>query len=126
MTQTPTPRLYSIAIFVSDVDRALTFYRDQLGLTVFRQGSFGAELLDEPPHIGIHPANHPNARAMIGRETGLTFHVDGLLHKAGQLHEAGVRFVKEPTNAGFGVMAMVADPDGNVIALWDDKQPDAS
>jgi predicted enzyme related to lactoylglutathione lyase len=25
---------------------------------------------------------------------------------------------------GFGVMAMIADPDGNVFALWDDEVPD--
>jgi predicted enzyme related to lactoylglutathione lyase len=35
-----------------------------------------------------------------------------------------VRFVREPTDAGFGIMAMVADPDGNVVALWDDKAPE--
>jgi predicted enzyme related to lactoylglutathione lyase len=50
--------------------------------------------------------------------------VPGLLHFCGRLHERGVRFVREPTDAGFGIMAMVADPDGNVVALWDDKAPE--
>ena len=40
------------------------------------------------------------------------------------LHDRGVRFVREPTKMGFGVMAMIADPDGNVFALWDDETPD--
>ena len=115
--------LYSIAIFVSDIERAITFYRDTLGLTLTKQGSFGAEFLEQEPHLGVHPANHPNATKLVGRETGLTFHVPDLLHFCGILHDRGVRFVTEPTKQSWGVMAMIADPDGNVMALWDDTVP---
>ena len=115
--------LYSIAIFVSDIERAITFYRDTLGLTLTKQGSFGAEFLEQEPHLGVHPANHPNAKKLDGRETGLTFHVPDLLHFCGILHDRGVRFVTEPTKQSWGVMAMIADPDGNVMALWDDTVP---
>ena len=117
--------LYSIAIFVTDIDRAVTFYRDTLGLSMTKRGSFGAEFLEQEPHLGVHPANHPNARKLVGRETGLTFHVPDLLHFCGILHDRGVRFVTEPTRQPWGVMAMIADPDGNVLALWDDKAPEA-
>ena len=116
--------LYSIAIFVNDIERAVTFYRDTLGLTMTKRGSFGAEFLEEEPHLGVHPATHPDARAMVGRHTGLTFHVPELLHFCGLLHDRGVRFVTEPTRQAWGVMAMIADPDGNVMALWDDKIPE--
>ena len=115
--------LYSIAIFVSDIERAITFYRDTLGLTLTKQGSFGAEFLEQEPHLGVHPANHPNAKKLVGRETGLTFHVPDLLHFCGILHDRGVRVVTEPTKQSWGVMAMIADPDGNVMALWDDTVP---
>jgi predicted enzyme related to lactoylglutathione lyase len=117
-------RLHSIAIFVTDIDRALEFYSGALGLTVHKRGSFGAELLEGDVHIGVHPAVHPDARAMVGRHTGITFHVENLLHVCGELHERGVRFVNEPTQMGFGIMAMVADPDGNIMALWEDKLPE--
>jgi predicted enzyme related to lactoylglutathione lyase len=117
--------LYSIAIFVTDIDRAVTFYRDTLGLPMTKRGSFGAEFLEQEPHLGVHPANHPNARKLVGRETGLTFHVPDLLHFCGILHDRGVRFVTEPTRQSWGVMAMIADPDGNILALWDDKAPEA-
>lgn len=115
--------LYSIAIFVTDVERAVIFYRDTLGLTMTKHGSFGAEFLESEPHLGIHPATHPDAKAMVGRHTGLTFHVPDLLHFCGVLHDRGVRFAVEPTKQSFGVMAMIADPDGNILALWDDKTP---
>jgi predicted enzyme related to lactoylglutathione lyase len=82
------------------------------------------EFLEGEPHLGVHPANHPDAKAMVGRHTGLTFHVSDLLHFCGLLHDRGVRFITEPTKQAWGVMAMVADPDGNIFALWDDKVPD--
>jgi catechol 2,3-dioxygenase-like lactoylglutathione lyase family enzyme len=117
-------QLRSIAIFVSDIDRAISFYRDSLGLPLIRQGSFGGEFLETAPHLGVHPAVHPDAKKLVGRESGLTFHVPNLLHVCGVLHDRGVRFVREPTRMGFGVMAMIADPDGNVFALWDDDPPE--
>lgn len=116
-----TPTLHSIAVFVTDLERARIFYQDQLGLLVNKAGSFGFEFLDGPPHLGVHPAQHPDAVAMVGRHTGLTFEVANLLDFCSRLGEQGVRFVAEPTQQGFGIMAMVADPDGNVIALWEDN-----
>lgn len=115
--------LHSVAIFVSDIERAKRFYRDDLQLPVVREGSFGAEFLDGPSHIGVHPAIHPEAKALVGRHTGVTLHIEGILEVCERLHDRGVRFVSEPTRQSFGVMAMIADPDGNVLALWDDQLP---
>ncbi len=119
-----TPSLHSIAVFVTDVDRAKRFYRDDLGLVLTREGSFGAEFIDGPTHLGVHPAVHPDAQALVGRHTGVTLYVQQILDYCERLHERGVRFIIEPTRQSFGVMAMIADPDGNVLALWDDQLPD--
>ena len=116
----------SFAIFVTNIDQAVQFYRDVLELPVSKQGSFGLELFNEPPHLGVHPAIHPDARALVGRHTGITFFVPGLLHFCGVLHERGVRFVSEPTQMSWGVMAMIADPEDNVFALWEDRMPGES
>ena len=69
------PHIYSVAVFVTDIDRALLFYRDHLGLPLLHQGSFGAEFLE-----GRDPTRRPSRRApqrlvLVGRETGITFHV---------------------------------------------------
>jgi lactoylglutathione lyase len=119
-----TPSLYSVAIFVSQVDRAVEFYRDMLGLPMLKHGSFGAEFLDGDTHLGVHPAVHPESKALVGRHTGITLFVPDLLHYCGVLHDRGVRFVTEPTQQPWGIMAMVADPDGNMLALWEDKLPE--
>lgn len=117
-------QVQSFAIFVNNLDEAIKFYRDVLELPVNKQGSFGLELFRQPPHLGIHPAVHPDAKALVGRHSGITLYAPGLLHFAGILHDRGVRFVQEPTRMSFGVMAMIADPEGNIFALWDDAVPE--
>lgn len=119
------PTLYSVAIFVHDIDRAVEFYRDTLGLPMTKHGSFGAEFLEGDTHVGVHPAVHPQAKALVGRHTGITLFVPDLLHYCGVLHDRGVRFLAEPTQQSWGIMAMISDPDGNVLALWEDKMPEA-
>jgi lactoylglutathione lyase len=119
----PSPSMYSVAIFVHDIGRAVEFYRDRLALPLAKQGAFGAEFFQEGTRMGVHPAVHPDAKALVGRHTGITLHVPGLLHYCGELHDRGVRFVTEPTQQSWGIMAMVADPDGNVLALWEDLVP---
>jgi catechol 2,3-dioxygenase-like lactoylglutathione lyase family enzyme len=117
--------LYSIAIFVSDIAQAVDFYRDKLGLPMTKHGSFGAEFLEGGTHLGVHPAVHTEAKGLVGRHTGITLFVPDLLHYCGVLHDRQVRFVAEPTQQSWGVMAMIADPDGNVLALWEDNLPEA-
>jgi lactoylglutathione lyase len=122
----PALAVYSIAIFVNDIGQALEFYRDKLALPLAKQGSFGAEFFGEGTRIGVHPAVHADARALVGRHTGITLLVPDLLHYCGELHQRGVRFVTEPTQQAWGIMALVADPDGNVLALWEDRLPDTA
>lgn len=113
------PQFHSVAIFVTDIDRAVGFYETTLGLPLMKRGSFGAEFFEEGGRLGVHPAQHPNARAMVGRETGVTLHVPGLLDYCSRLLDAKVTFVQEPTQQSWGIMAVIADPDGNRIALWE-------
>jgi lactoylglutathione lyase len=117
-------RMHAVAIFVNDIDRALAFYRDTLGLPITKQGSFGGEFFLEPAHLGVHPAQHPDAKQLVGRHTGVTLYVTDLVHFCGDLHAKGVRFVNEPTQMSWGIMAMIADPEGNVFALWEDRMPE--
>ena len=122
----PPPSLHSVAIFVTDLPRAVEFYRDMLRLPVTHEGSFGAELLEGPTHIGVHPAVHADARKLVGRHTGITLFVPDLLHYCGDLNARGVRFLTEPTQQPWGIMAMIADPEGNILALWEDRTPEGS
>ncbi len=116
-----TIALQSFAVFVHDLDAAQRFYEEDLGLPLNKSGSFGFEFFETAPHLGVHPAKHPDARPMVGRQTGITLRVTALLDLCERLTERGARIVTEPTQQDFGMMAMVADPDGNVFALWEDN-----
>jgi lactoylglutathione lyase len=116
-----TVRLHLVAIFVNDLERARVFYEDQLGLPLNARGSFGFQFGERVPYIGVHPALHERAREMVGRETGITLRVDDLYALKASLESKGVSLLTEPVQQGFGMMAMVADPDGNVLALWEDN-----
>ena len=116
--------LYSVAVFVNDIEKAKVFFRDDLGLTMTKEGAFGAEFLEGDTHLGIHPAVHPDAKALVGRHTGFTFRVTDLLHFCERLHQRGVHFLNEPTQQSWGIMAMISDSDGNIFALWEDRSPE--
>lgn len=120
------PSLYSAAIFVTDIERAIAFYRDTLKLPLAKQGSFGGEFFAGGTRLGVHPANHPNAKGMVGRDTGLVLHVPGILDYCSDLMDAGVSFISEPTRQSWGIMALIADPDGNRIALWEEIETPTS
>jgi hypothetical protein len=112
------PTLRSVAVFVTDMDRVAVLSGPPR-LPLLRQGAFGAEFLEGETRLGVHPAVHEDAKVLVGRHTGVTLHVPDLLSYCERLHERGVRFLAEPTQQGFGIMALVADPDGNVFALWE-------
>jgi lactoylglutathione lyase len=116
-----TIALQSFAIFVSDLGKAREFYETQLGLPLNKEGAFGFEFFETAPHLSVHPANHPDARALVGRHTGITLQVSELLDLCSALIDGGANVVTEPVQQDFGMMAMVADPDGNVLALWEDN-----
>jgi catechol 2,3-dioxygenase-like lactoylglutathione lyase family enzyme len=116
-----TNQLHSVAIFVTDLERARAFYEDGLGLPLAAKGSFGFQFGEQPPFLGVHPAAHDGAKAMVGRETGLTIRVEDLVGLRADLGMRGISLLTEPVQQGFGRMAMVADPDGNVLALWEDN-----
>lgn len=117
--------LHSIAIFVTELEPARAFYEDALGLTLVAKGSFGFQFGEHPPFLGVHPAAHAGAKAMVGRETGITIRVRDLVGLRAELADRGISFLTEPVQQGFGMMAMVADPDGNVLALWEDNVTEA-
>lgn len=120
-----TSHLHSIAVFVTDLERARSFYEDGLRLPLAAKGSFGFQFGEQPPFLGVHPAAHEGAKAMVGRETGLTIRVKDLVGLRAELMERDVSLLTEPVQQGFGMMAMVADPDGNVLALWEDNMTEA-
>jgi catechol 2,3-dioxygenase-like lactoylglutathione lyase family enzyme len=101
--------------WVSDMDRAVAFYRDVLGLTLVRQDGSNWALLDSGGRrFALHGAKE---RPMQPGGATAVFSVDDLDHAKAQLTERGVRFVHDGDVAGYARFASFHDPDGNAVQI---------
>lgn len=102
--------------WVADMDRAIAFYRDALGLElVHRHGNEWAELDGKSARLALHGAG-------AGRELPLggsvVFEVDDLDEVKFALELKGVRFDSQMGEVeGRARFASFADPDGNHLQI---------
>lgn len=108
-------------VFVSDMDAAVAFYTDTLGMKLTsRFGDHWATVAAGPGlTIGLHPASEkypaPGTKGAIvlGLETD-----EPIETVVTGLREKGVRFAGSITTGDGGKFAHLEDPDGNGIYLW--------
>jgi predicted enzyme related to lactoylglutathione lyase len=99
---------------VSDIDRAVGFYRDSLGLEVAEHDGEWAEVTAGDQKIGL------NARETPAGEGGavIAFSVDNLDDTVAQLRDKGVEFTGEISEHPWGRLAPFKDPDGNDLQVY--------
>lgn len=108
-----------VNIFVTDLNQAVEFYQEKLGLTLqFSSPEHGyASFSTRTVRLGIAVPG-PDESHLIGRHTGVGLNVEDLeaVHK--RLAALDVKFTQPPTRQPWGgFMALMADPDGNVFYL---------
>lgn len=122
----PSPRKLSLSFdavfyYVTDIEEAIAFYRDTLGLPLvshdyvarFDVDGVLFELVPVPPGTVV-PGNG-NAR--------LCFGVSNLAATLEQLHARGI-LTSEARNKRGGKVAFFRDPDGNELSLWEGEKED--
>jgi predicted enzyme related to lactoylglutathione lyase len=124
--------LGSAPVFVSDQDRAISFYRDKLELEVVFDQQYGpefrwvavarrkgeTELILFRPVPSIAGSQFQELTRRIGTWTGIVFLTNDIETTYETLRERGVEFHKEPTKQGWGgIEAIFSDPDGNHFHL---------
>ncbi|MCW5942221.1 MAG: VOC family protein [Fimbriimonadaceae bacterium] len=100
---------------VTEMDRAVAFYRDVLGLTPAVQSPFWSDFQLGDHRIGLHPA-HDLSRPtgpMGGWRLGLA--TDDLRALRRKLEAAGATILDDYHETPSGVVLTFADPDGNPI-----------
>jgi len=114
-----------IAVPVSDIERAIGFYRDTLGMRF---------LFQAPPGLGFFDLNGVRlmldapARAQAGNGSVIYYSVPDLMAAFTTLSNRGVRFEAEPHLIARMPdhelwMAFLRDPDGNLLALMSEVKP---
>ena len=104
---------------VQDMDRAVSFYRDAIGLVLDFQSPFWSELRWHDSTIALHGG----ASGGKPRESWLGFHVTDLDGAVAEVEQAGARRRGDEPAEGNARLQSVVDPDGNVITLGQDVTP---
>ena len=101
---------------VQDMDRAIRFYEEVLGLRLVRRDDgFWAELDGGPIRIALHGTRDGAAVEPGGAVAA--FRVEDLDETAVALKERGVELVHTGEVEGYGRFALFPDPDGNLIEI---------
>jgi predicted enzyme related to lactoylglutathione lyase len=111
-----------VSIPVRDQDKALEFYTQKLGFTVFtdqpfndRQRWIELSIPGAPTGIVLFTPNGQEDR--IGSFTGVSLFSDNVQQTYEQLAAKGVEFVKPPKTEAWGTSSIFKDPDGNQFVL---------
>lgn len=94
--------------FVADMDRAVRFYRDTLGLPLKFQSPEWSEFATGATTLALHPASAKNPAGSLQ----LGFHVPDLQAFYAEATAQGQTVVKPPTAEGSSTVARFRDPDG--------------
>ena len=113
-----------VYFFVSDMERAVTFYHDVLGLRLlYRTGDDWAQFEAGPVQLGLHASGQQGEHRAGGT---VAFRVDDLDASRLELAARGISFSPEGGGEG-GEPRFVEfqDPDGNVLGLLEYPQDPA-
>ena len=113
-----------IAVPVTDIERAIRFYRDILGMRFLFQAPPGLAFFDLN---GIRLMLDGPAKAQAGNSSVIYYKVDDLQIAVKALLKCGVQFESEPHLIAKMPdhdlwMAFLRDPDENLIALMHERR----
>jgi lactoylglutathione lyase len=102
-------KLQYVIKFVADMDRAVTFYRDVLGLPLKVHSPGWSEFVTGETILALHPASQKNLAGAVE----LGFNVPDLDKFHQEMKAKGVQFSMPPTKQDFGgLLAQFVDSEG--------------
>ncbi len=119
-------RVWITAIPVSDLDGAVEFYSEVIGLPVLldsRENNWVELGRDDPlGKIALYVPSSFDAR-QPGGDTGIVLETDSIYELHRRLVDEGVIFRMKPLRQQWGgLMAVFIDPDGNEITVVEDPE----
>jgi catechol 2,3-dioxygenase-like lactoylglutathione lyase family enzyme len=94
--------------YVAEMDRAIAFHRDTLGLELKFESPFWSEFATGDTTLALHPASEENAPGSVE----LGFGVDSLGEFYARREELGLEFTREPKEMHGIHIARFRDVDG--------------
>jgi lactoylglutathione lyase len=99
--------------YVADMERAIAFYRDKLGLELRFESPFWTEFSTGDTVLALHPASEENGAGAVE----LGFAVDDLGEFYMRRQELGIEFTREPKEMHGFHIAGIRDPDGAHVSV---------
>lgn len=130
-TRTGIRSIGYVLVFVRDMQRAVAFYRDRLGLPVRMESAHWTEFDLGATTLALHladdargpaPAPHTDPAAKTGAALEIVFSADDPLAARAALVASGVvvaapKLVHE-AGPDVGVSCLFEDPDGNLLSVY--------
>jgi len=108
-------QVMQVAILVADMKKAVNFYSYVLGLPVITKSDKTAEFRTD----GVSLAVKPREQAGGTGTTQITFQVADLEVVFNDAKLRGAKVLAPPRTVDGGRVARLADPDGNIIELFE-------
>lgn len=99
--------------FVSDMDKAVSFYRDTLGLEPKFQSPFWSEFNTGETTLALHPASNENPAGSVQLGLGS----EDLAGFYGRRDDLGIEFTQPPTDMHGTQIARFRDVDGAEVSI---------
>jgi predicted enzyme related to lactoylglutathione lyase len=107
-------KLTHVIEFVADMDRAVRFYRDTIGLALKFQSPGWSEFATGETTLALHPASEHNPAGKIE----LGFGVPDLQKFHAEMSGRGVQFPMPPKKQDFGgMLAQFVDSEGAHVSV---------
>src|SRR5262249_22666950 len=108
------PKLAYVIEFVADMDRAVKFYHETVGLPLKFSSPHWTEFLTGETTLALHPASAENPSGSVH----LGFNVPEIDTFYQEMKNKGVRFLMPPTKQDFGgTLATMQDSEGAICTI---------
>jgi predicted enzyme related to lactoylglutathione lyase len=111
-------KLTYVVKFVSNMEDAVHFYRDTVGLPLKSQSPGWSEFSTGSTVLALHPASERNPPGMVE----LGFCVDDLKAFHAAMAAKGVTFSMPPTDQEFGPLAQFLDSEGSACSVSQEQE----
>ena len=111
----------NVILAVQDIDKSLQFYHDIIGLPIKNQRRSWVDLGTTGALLSLHPASLTAEHVGSSIDNGITigFLVGDVKAAVDELKEKGVKIHRDIVEKDAGKNAVIVDPDGYLISLFE-------
>jgi len=120
-------RVGNVILAVKDLDKSIAFYHELLGLPIKNQRRTWVDLGQTGALLSLHPAGLTADHSTNNLEGGIVvgFLVGDVKSAMEELKSKGVKVHREIMDREAGKNAIVLDPDGYMVSLFEPKFADS-